>query len=1219
MDSNGNWTPSEVGEYNLTASTGECRFKCNTNYEWDSGEKKCNARTTLAECSNKPAKSEWNMVDNRIIQTWNGEAWEPSAKEPVFSEEECSDICCFKCKEHYQWNEEDKTCDPGTNEAECTDLKSNAEWWYGKDNVTQKWDDTKGWLPTSTGTYESDVTEGTNGCFFKCIAHYKWNPATVSCEPEIRYNVPCDIPENAVSNGVPTINQTWNETEQKYLPSNIAAYNETYTFNNECRYKCKDDYFYDGYKCMNPCWGSEDPCKYTPNAIEDTCEATAFNEYTCACKPSSETSLQYFWDDGKCLTANFGRICTGQDKCYNNNANSEQSCSNVGQSFSGQDAQYAQKGVCIPKDFAQKTLGNNQTVVVDRNLNIMWQLAIDSNKRTWDEANSYCENLNYDGLPSWRLPTVKELLSIVDNSKDSNAAYEIFGSLPASPVFWSSKTYGDNGINVSLETGESSRVTKSTTLYVRCVKGTKEGDGNFVQANVGGDTIVTDKTTGLIWYNNDTTVSWQDALSACEDLEYAGFDDWRLPNKNELASLYNFEASTGNSDYPGMSTTKESWSSTTIKKYNTMAWVVNFKTGGNGALKIYQQFSKGTTTDISYMCVRTATCGAGKNWDGEKCVDPCEGSGCGELDNSTGVCRLETLDTTKCECEDEYFWTKDEPNDNYICGAEERTVDCIGLPEHASWNTATQITQTLTDVITYKRDMWGNLTDEIDHIDYKYDPTAQGSYNTAASITECRFKCESGYYWDNSSQCLNPCNPNPCSSLSNSTGACTASNATTYKCACNSGYFWDSSTKKCISPCKPSNPCSGLSNSTGVCTANSTTGYTCGCNSGYFWNGSKCVNPCETCNNDANSYSCTGTSPTAYTCNCKSGYFWDGRKCVNPCETCNNDTNHSSCTGTSPTEYTCTCKDFYIWNSNNKRCEAIFFDSWNYDNFDSKISVNYGSGSSGWTEISAGSGEYYMCSSNKGKDSSTATMTITVNIPKAGAFSFSITGTGENDEATDYDTFKLFVDGMEKLSSKGVNYENEITGWDDWTRKGFPLASGTHTLTFQYKKDGSNSKGSDRFCIDQFAIMTACSSSSTTPCIDSSSGYLWSARQSSSTHDNSYNYCRNYNIPGIGKNQWSLPTISTLRTLIQNCPKSQTGGSCRVTTNNCQQISCHDSNCSGCGSGSSYSKLGDTSHLWSLSAVTDNTSQSWYVNFGEAIVTRSAQTNSKNFRCSIPY
>ena len=178
-------------------------------------------------------------------------------------------------------------------------------------------------------------------------------------------------------------------------------------------------------------------------------------------------------------------------------------------------------------------------------------------------------------------------------------------------------------------------------------------------------------------------------------------------------------------------------------------------------------------------------------------------------------------------------------------------------------------------------------------------------------------------------------------------------------------------------------------------------------------------------------------------------------------------------------------------------------------------------------------------------------------------------------------------------------------------------------MKFQYKKDGSNSKGSDRFCIDQFAIMTACSSSSTTPCIDSLSGYLWSARQSTSTHQNSYNYCQNYSIPGIGQNQWSLPNISTLRTLIQNCSKTQTGGSCGVVYG-CQDIlTCFNMlNCMGCASGSSYSKLGDTSQLWSVSAATNNannnTDNSWFVDFSSAAVSYGNKTNSKDFRCSIP-
>ncbi|MBP5590276.1 DUF1566 domain-containing protein [bacterium] len=39
-------------------------------------------------------------------------------------------------------------------------------------------------------------------------------------------------------------------------------------------------------------------------------------------------------------------------------------------------------------------------------------------------------------------------------------------------------------------------------------------------------------------------------------------------------------------------------------------------------------------------------------------------------------------------------------------------------------------------------------------------------------------------------------------------------------------------------PCDP-NPCTSISNSTGVCTVNGT-GYTCGCQSGYTWNGGSC-------------------------------------------------------------------------------------------------------------------------------------------------------------------------------------------------------------------------------------------------------------------------------------------------------------------------------------------------------------------------------------------
>lgn len=59
-----------------------------------------------------------------------------------------------------------------------------------------------------------------------------------------------------------------------------------------------------------------------------------------------------------------------------------------------------------------------------------------------------------------------------------------------------------------------------------------------------GDGTVTDNLTGLTWTKNAQhiagTMTWQAALNACNNLVYAGYDDWRLPNLRELQSLVNY-------------------------------------------------------------------------------------------------------------------------------------------------------------------------------------------------------------------------------------------------------------------------------------------------------------------------------------------------------------------------------------------------------------------------------------------------------------------------------------------------------------------------------------------------------------------------------------------------------------------------------------------------------------------------------------------------------
>lgn len=129
----------------------------------------------------------------------------------------------------------------------------------------------------------------------------------------------------------------------------------------------------------------------------------------------------------------------------------------------------------------------------------------------------------------------------------------------------------------------------------------------------------------------------------------------------------------------------------------------------------------------------------------------------------------------------------------------------------------------------------------------------------------------------------------------------------------------------------------------------------------------------------------------------------------------------------------------------------------------------------------------------------------------------------------------------------------------------------------------------------------------------------WSNKTSSiMSWRDSINYCENLNEGGYSN--WRLPNIDELRTLIQNCSGTESGGACRASEkNDCLSSECWTSeDCTSCAGDSSkkYSKLGDTDWYWSSSTFSDNTESAFGVNFDNGIVGKQLRkTHYYKVRC----
>jgi hypothetical protein len=113
------------------------------------------------------------------------------------------------------------------------------------------------------------------------------------------------------------------------------------------------------------------------------------------------------------------------------------------------------------------------------------------------------------------------------------------------------------------------------------------------------------------------------------------------------------------------------------------------------------------------------------------------------------------------------------------------------------------------------------------------------------------------------------------------------------------------------------------------------------------------------------------------------------------------------------------------------------------------------------TTASTNGGTYSMKSSNEGQSNSTGSITVTAEFVEDGSISFYGRASCENTTSSDWDNGRFYIDGNRQVIIQNSANFSQYT---------YEVTAGSHTFTWEYKKDGSVNSNDDCFYVDDIVF-----------------------------------------------------------------------------------------------------------------------------------------------------